>query len=136
MVAKAKQVWIRQMDAARQAQIAVVVEILGELGYFRHEAAELDPALVAECIVRNVDFDGVIRDLDEAHESTTVTGTADTGKGGSDSVERIDVEKIPDCPRCGGEMTVRVVRNGPRAGARFFGCLAYPACRGTAQIEQ
>ena len=134
---KPKQVWIRQMDAARQAQIAVVVEILGELDYLRPDACELDPSLVAECLIRNVDFDGVIRDLEEAHEPEAVAATAgnDADNGKQHPVEKVEIDSIPDCPRCGGEMAVRVVKNGPRAGSRFFGCLSYPACKGTASIE-
>ena len=128
---KPKQVWIRQMDAARQAQIAVVVEILGELDYLKPEAAEIDPVMVAECVIRNVDLDGVIRDMEESHEEAL----PEKKEGVYPTVERTPIEELPCCPRCGGEMTVRVVKNGPRAGSRFAGCLNYPACKGTASIE-
>ena len=133
MGSKAKAVWIRQLDAARQAQIAVVVEILGELDYLKAEATELDPSLVADCVIKNVDLNGVIRDLDEADEGDALpfVTTGDEAR----HVEAAEVEHIPLCPRCGGDMTVRVVKNGPRSGARFYGCLSYPACKGTAAIE-
>jgi formate dehydrogenase maturation protein FdhE len=126
MVPKAKAVWIRQLDAARQAQIAVIVEILSELDYLKAEAAELEPNLVAECVIRNVDLDGVIRDLEEAHDSSDDDSAL--------AVDKVAVEDMPQCPKCGGELTVRVVKNGPRAGSRFLGCLSYPACMGTAPI--
>lgn len=138
MIPKAKQVWIRQLDAARQAQIAVIVEILGELGYLRPDAAELEPDLVAECVIKNVDMDGVIRDLAEAHEAVErVLGTEDAQPKTSESglIEKVRVDEMPTCPKCGGEMTVRVVKNGPRAGSSFLGCLEYPACKGTASIS-
>ena len=127
MVPKAKQVWVRQLDAARQAQIAVVVEILGELGYLKSEATEIDPALVAECVVNNVDLNGVIRDLDEAHEP--VDSESEGFETPADSAAR------PCCPKCGDDMTVRTVKSGPRAGSQFYGCLSYPACKGTVSIE-
>ncbi len=37
----------------------------------------------------------------------------------------------PACPRCGGPMGRRTARQGARAGSEFWGCSAYPACRGT-----
>lgn len=127
MVPKAKAVWIRQMDAARQAQIAVIVEILSELDYLKSEAVELEPNLIAECVIRNVDLDGVMRDLQEAHDSSDDDSAL--------AVERVAVEDMPQCPKCGGELTVRVVKNGPRAGSRFLGCVSYPACMGTVPIQ-
>jgi len=131
MNSKPKQVWIRQMDAARAAQIAVVVEILGELDYLRSEAVEIDPAIVADCVIKNVDLNGVIRDLEESHEEDVVPAKVK----GDRFVDRVSVEEQPTCPRCGGEMTVRVVKNGARAGSRFLGCTHYPDCKGTASIE-
>jgi len=126
MVPTAKAVWIRQLDAARQAQIAVIVEILSELDYLRPEATQLEPSLVAECVIRNVDLDGVIRDLEEAHDTTDQRSVL--------AIDRVSAEDMPRCPKCGGELVVRVVKNGPRAGSRFLGCLSYPACMGTAPI--
>ena len=40
----------------------------------------------------------------------------------------------PPCPRCGGEMEVRLARQGPTAGKRFFGCKSFPACRGSVSM--
>jgi hypothetical protein len=138
MVPKAKQVWIRQLDAARQAQIAVIVEILGELLYLKPEAAELDPNLVAECLVKNIDLDGVIRDLEEAHDAGESAVRPESTKARVSEnglIEKVPVEQMPPCPKCGGEMTVRIVKNGPRAGSSFLGCIEYPACKGTASID-
>ena len=39
---------------------------------------------------------------------------------------------FPQCPRCGKLMTLRTARQGPHAGAQFWGCSDYPACKGTA----
>lgn len=35
-------------------------------------------------------------------------------------------DEAPRCPKCGGPMRLRPGRNGP-----FWGCLAYPGCKGT-----
>lgn len=37
----------------------------------------------------------------------------------------------PVCPRCGSAMVIRTARRGRSAGARFWGCSAYPGCRAT-----
>lgn len=37
----------------------------------------------------------------------------------------------PACPRCGKPMVHRVARRGSNAGSQFWGCSAYPACKGT-----
>lgn len=134
MSVNAKQVWIRQLDAARQAQISVIVEILGELDYLKPEAFELDPNLVAECVIKNVDLDGVVRDMAEAHDEQAIRATHTDNGSGSLAIDRVPADEMPVCPKCGGEMAVRIVKNGPRAGSRFLGCSAYPACMGTAAI--
>jgi restriction system protein len=37
----------------------------------------------------------------------------------------------PLCPTCGKEMVMRTARRGSNVGSRFWGCRAYPDCRGT-----
>ncbi|WP_422382299.1 topoisomerase DNA-binding C4 zinc finger domain-containing protein [Marinicellulosiphila megalodicopiae] len=39
-----------------------------------------------------------------------------------------DVE--PECPKCGGGMVKRQSKTGQYAGVPFFGCSAFPKCRG------
>lgn len=39
----------------------------------------------------------------------------------------------PRCPNCGGEMVLRTRRSD---GSRFFGCRAYPRCRGTRPVRR
>ena len=38
------------------------------------------------------------------------------------------------CPSCGGRMVRRQARRGRNAGGYFYGCAAYPRCRGTRSI--
>lgn len=38
------------------------------------------------------------------------------------------------CPKCGSEMTRRTAKQGANAGQPFWGCVRFPACRGTRTI--
>ncbi len=40
----------------------------------------------------------------------------------------------PLCPACGGRMVQRTARKGRSPGRRFWGCSAYPRCRGTRPV--
>lgn len=35
------------------------------------------------------------------------------------------------CPLCGAEMVLRIAKKGPNVGEKFWGCSAFPKCRGT-----
>jgi len=52
----------------------------------------------------------------------------------SDRTDRSDqtdrTEKKPQAPDC-GPMILRTARKGPQAGSQFWGCAAYPTCKGT-----
>jgi restriction system protein len=37
----------------------------------------------------------------------------------------------PECPLCGSAMVKRIARKGANAGNEFWGCSAYPECKGT-----
>ncbi len=41
---------------------------------------------------------------------------------------------VPPCPQCGELMVKRTARSGANAGSEFWGCPAFPRCRGTRQI--
>lgn len=41
----------------------------------------------------------------------------------------------PTCPRCGGAMVKRVSKQGANSGSTFWGCRAFPKCRGVRSIE-
>lgn len=44
------------------------------------------------------------------------------------------IEVAPRCPVCNGRMVVRTARRGAHAGSQFWGCEAYPRCRGIRHI--
>jgi four helix bundle suffix protein len=41
----------------------------------------------------------------------------------------------PLCPKCGKPMTQRTAKAGSHAGSTFWGCGAYPNCKGTRPID-
>ncbi len=44
-------------------------------------------------------------------------------------------EIAPACPQCGSSMVKRTARKGNNAGAEFWGCSKFPACRGVRQLN-
>jgi len=52
----------------------------------------------------------------------------------ADSSSRAE-NKSPVCPKCGEPMALRTARKGANAGSQFWGCCAYPKCKGTRPIE-
>jgi restriction system protein len=41
---------------------------------------------------------------------------------------------IPDCPQCGKPMALRTAKQGKNAGQSFWGCTAYPDCKGVTRL--
>ena len=44
-------------------------------------------------------------------------------------------DRFPVCPLCGKLMALRTARKGKNAGSQFWGCTAYPTCKGTWPLE-
>jgi len=45
------------------------------------------------------------------------------------------MEKTPSCPQCGADMVLRTAKRGCNAGQQFWGCSAFPRCRGTQPLS-
>jgi restriction system protein len=43
--------------------------------------------------------------------------------------------RIPNCPKCGAEMALRIARKGRNSGNKFWGCSRFPKCRGTLALS-
>ncbi|MFA7230405.1 MAG: four helix bundle suffix domain-containing protein [Victivallaceae bacterium] len=43
-------------------------------------------------------------------------------------------DQIPPCPQCGQPMVLRTAQAGKSAGKQFWGCSAYPECKGVSNI--
>ena len=52
----------------------------------------------------------------------------------SDPTDPTDL-RPPKCPDCGELMALRTARQGKNEGSQFWGCTAYPKCKGTAPLE-
>lgn len=50
----------------------------------------------------------------------------------TDHADRTD--RIPNCPRCGKLMVLRTAKTGNRTGQPFWGCSAYPECKGVVDV--
>ena len=50
--------------------------------------------------------------------------------------DRSDKSDKPACPKCGQPMVLRTARAGPQSGRQFWGCSAYPDCRGTLPADK
>lgn len=66
-----------------------------------------------------------LREADGASSKSRKTTRACAGKG-SDPQDLV----APSCPRCGAAMVKRVAKQGSNVGRPFWGCSAYPQCRG------
>ena len=49
---------------------------------------------------------------------------------------RAQQEDAPACPDCDAPMKRRKAKTGPNAGKEFWGCTAYPKCKGVRQITE
>ena len=56
--------------------------------------------------------------------------------GGTASL-RIDTssDSVPQCPVCGKMMVLRINRDGPRSGKKYYGCMDSPRCAGIVPID-
>ena len=49
--------------------------------------------------------------------------------------ENLTFDSAPACPECGLVTVLRIYRNGPNVGKRYYGCLNAPSCKGTIIID-
>jgi four helix bundle suffix protein len=52
----------------------------------------------------------------------------------SDRTDPTDHPQPPKCPDCGELMALRTARQGKNEGSQFWGCTAYPKCKGTSPL--
>jgi four helix bundle suffix protein len=53
----------------------------------------------------------------------------------SDQTDQTDpTDHIPACPLCGSPTVLRTAKSGKNAGKQFWGCSAYPECRGVVKL--
>ena len=44
-------------------------------------------------------------------------------------------DSAPLCPQCGLMMVLRIYREGPQAGKRYYGCMNSPSCNGIVAVD-
>jgi len=52
----------------------------------------------------------------------------------SNPTDQSDLSQPPKCPTCGSLMALRTAKAGKTPGGQFWGCTAYPTCKGTQPI--
>jgi len=62
-----------------------------------------------------------------APQVASTEGDQEQAPAGSDAV-------APGCPRCGGPTLLKTARKGVNIGRQFYGCQAFPRCRGTVDV--
>jgi restriction system protein len=124
----------KRWSAKQRVKVPIVREMYGILADRRAAAAKVVAtttftsdaiAFAKDKPIELVDANGLLHLLREVQTSGNIV--APPSKSASDHV-------APVCPRCSSEMVVREARRGANAGSRFWGCSAYPRCRGTRDI--
>jgi len=129
---------------ARKVGVRPVRELLGVVAGESAQAAVLvtSGAFTAEAVafargnrVRLIDGEALVK-LVASVQAPKGGAPANPPSGGAPKAAPAPVEvSAPCCPNCGGPMVLRTARKGARAGRRFWGCQAYPRCRGTREVE-
>jgi four helix bundle suffix protein len=106
-----------------------------------------DPAVVANtliCLIHQTNYllDQQIRALEQAfvqeggYSEQLAAARVAFRKSQSDRTDQSDQRPAaPDCPLCRQPLVLRTARQGPKAGSQFWGCSAYPNCKGTLPIR-
>jgi len=47
----------------------------------------------------------------------------------------LEADSTPMCPVCGRMMVLRIHRDGPKAGKKYYGCMDSPKCNGVVKID-
>ncbi|MBD9630159.1 restriction endonuclease [Pseudomonas sp. PDM19] len=82
---------------------------------------------------RNIQLiDGTLLKNWISNHSTPVTDVPERNSGVAEKASFA----VPVCPVCNGKMIIRTARRGLNAGAEFWGCLKFPACRGVRKLEK
>ncbi|MBT3290458.1 MAG: four helix bundle protein [Victivallales bacterium] len=105
-----------------------------------------DPAIVANtvvCLIHQANYllDRQLVGLEQqftedgGFSERLSTRRREVRDGTNGEVENRTAGEGHKCPSCGGAMVRRTARKGARAGKQFWGCQAYPDCRGTRDFE-
>jgi restriction system protein len=106
-----------------------------------------DPAVRANaiiCLINQANFllDQQIASLEKSFveeggysEQLAAARLAHRGKKKLDQTDwTVRTDQIPPCPRCGKPTVLRTAKSGKNVGRQFWGCSAYPNCKGVVKL--
>jgi four helix bundle suffix protein len=106
-----------------------------------HQANYLLDQQIAALEKRFVDEGGYSEQLAAARlaernrkRSSDPSGPSDPSDPSDPSSPTGPADRIPACPQCGKPMVLRTARLGRKAGQQFWGCSAYPDCKGVVEL--
>lgn len=114
--------------------------------FYSHWLDHQDPAVRANatiCLIHQANYllDQQIAALEKAfieeggYSEQLATARLAERQRRKDQPERSDPsDKIPPCPQCGKPMVLRTAKTGKNSGQQFWGCSAYPDCKGVVRI--
>jgi restriction system protein len=77
----------------------------------------------------------LIKDVKGEPAAAPIAAPAPVAKVAPQQVLKVQTQAVPACPKCGSTMILRTARKGANAGAQFWGCSKYPACRGVVNAD-
>jgi restriction system protein len=89
--------------------------------------------------LRLVDGDGLLRLLNQSNDlmpSAMMAAPEQVREASVQPIPQSLATTAPRCPQCGGTMLRRFATRGARQGRAFWGCTAYPRCKGIINIDQ
>lgn len=113
---------------------------------YRPWLGKAEPAVVANaviCLIHQANYllDQQVRGLERQFvtqggysEQLAAARLQARQKNLADQSDQTDSPQAPNCPLCGSPMALRTAKKGPRPGSQFWGCVKYPACRGTKPV--
>lgn len=78
----------------------------------------------------------LLTQVSESTKQVHITNINKKYKPSENPLPVVKTEETMICPRCGGELVVRVAKKGANAGNSFYGCLNYPKCRYVQNINR
>jgi len=107
-----------------------------------------DPAVIANtliCLIHQTNYllDQQIRALEQAfvqqggYSEQLAAARVAFRRNQSDQTDPSDPPgpAAPNCPLCRQPLVLRTAKQGPKAGSQFWGCSAYPNCKGTLPLK-
>lgn len=109
--------------------------LLAQYGKFAKWLDATDPDIAANALLLLIG-----RALNMLNQQLAAQGEAFRQEGGfRERLTAVRLEErakeAPVCPECGKPMRQRTARSGKNAGKAFWGCVGFPECKGTREVD-